>query len=113
MVKQNRFVMVCQHLGNSWGLIEETINSFEEYICHLYRKKSTSVSKVRFEKFQATYKVQNKIPDLLILPPCKQLLVLHLKRANYIAKLWKSLLIPRIESPDITGHGWKSNGDVL
>ena len=48
-----------------------------------------------------------------ILPPCKQSLVLHLKRANYIAKLWKSCLIPRIEFPDITEHGWKSNGDVL
>ena len=43
----------------------------------------------------------------------KQSLVLHLKRANYIAKLWKSCLIPRIEFPDITEHGWKSNGDVL
>ena len=82
MVKQNRLVMVCQHLANSWGLSEETVNSFEEYICHLYGKKSTSVSKVRFEKFQTTCKVQNKIPDLLIVPPCKQLLVLHLKRAN-------------------------------
>ena len=48
-----------------------------------------------------------------ILPPCKQSLVLHLKRANYIAKLWKSCLIPRIEFPDITEHGWKSNGDIL
>ena len=82
-------------------------------ICHLYVKKSTFVNKVRFAKFQATYKVQNKTPDLLTLPPCKQSLVLHLKRANYIAKLWKSCLIPRIGFPDTTEHGWKSNGDVL
>ena len=30
-----------------------------------------------------------------------------------ISKLWKSCLIPRIEFPDTTEHGWKSNDDVL
>ena len=93
--------MVCQHLGNSWELSEENINSFEKYICHLYGKKYKSVNKVRFEKIQATYKVQNKIPELSILPPCKQSLVLHLRHASYIAKLWKSCLKPKIEFTSI------------
>ena len=45
--------------------------------------------------------------------PCKQSVILHLKRANYTAKVWKSCLPPLIEFPDITEHGWGSNGNVI
>ena len=36
-----------------------------------------------------------------------------MKRANYIAKVWKSSLSPIVNFPDITDYGWTSSGQVI
>lgn len=46
------------------------------------------------------------------LPPCKDALQQHTKRANYQAAIWRRSLVNSPTIPDATeGHGWKVDGD--
>ena len=47
--------------------------------------------------------------DMSLLPPCRESLKMHVRRANYQALIWKKAdqATPSIPGPD--GHGWKAN----
>ena len=77
------------NLGNSWEAFEEDLKLLEEFVCHLYGGKGKSVDELKYKKFESVYRAKNKIQDLSLLPPCRRSLVLYLKRANYIARMWK------------------------
>ena len=47
------------------------------------------------------YTRQNKVVDLSSLPPCNQVLQLHTARANTIAAIWKSSVIPMINLSEL------------
>ena len=48
------------------------------------------------------------------LPPCKDALLQHTKRANYQAAIWRCSLQNTLDLPElIEGHGWYLNdGDI-
>ena len=76
------------NLGNSWEASEEDLKVIRRVLCHLYGGKGKSVDELRYKKFESVYhKIQDKIKDLSLLPPCHRSLVLHLKRTNYIARI--------------------------
>ena len=50
--------------------------------------------------------------DLSNLPPCFSSLLLHLQRANYVARIWKLTLWASLSPPDITDHGWVEDGRI-
>ena len=50
-------------------------------------QKNKTVNPGRTEIFTKKHANENKIIDLLILPPCESTLFLHIKRGNYVAKL--------------------------
>ena len=78
----------------------------------MYSGKGTSVDKLRYNKFEAVYCKKNKIQDLSLLPPCLRSLLLHLKRSNYIARIWKSCFQAVIDFQGISNHGWNSDGTI-
>ena len=41
--------------------------------------------------------------------PCESVLLLHARRANFVAKILKSSNEPQVEIPDIRMHGWDVN----
>ena len=43
--------------------------------------------------------------DMSTLPPCKQVLFLNVKCANYIALIWKKANVAKPVLPPITDHG--------
>ena len=43
---------------------------------------------------------------MFLLPPCNFVLTLHIKRANYVAKMWKSSLTKWLDSDDISENEW-------
>ena len=47
------------------------------------------------------------------MPPNKDALCLHVKRANYQAAIYKRALDPHPAVPSPHGHGWKINGDDI
>ena len=46
------------------------------------------------------------------LPPCERVLFLHVKRASYIASIWKKANVAKPVLPPITGHGWNEDGSL-
>ena len=78
----------------------------------LYGGKGKSVDALRYKKFENVYRTKNKIQDLSLLPPCRRSLILHLKRANYIARIWKLSLQAVINFEDIKLHEWNSDGTI-
>lgn len=99
-------------LGDTWDLSEENLQLFEEFVCHLYGGKGTSVDNLRYKKFEKVFRTKSKIEDLSLLPPCRRSLILHLKRANYTARIWKLSLESVIDFADIKEHGWNTNGTI-
>ena len=50
------------------------------------------MNEVRFVKYRSKYQNENKIVDISTLPPCRSVLLLHSKRANYITCVGKEAL---------------------
>ena len=78
----------------------------------MYGKKKVDVNEVRSEIFKDVYEKRGKTQDLSLLPPCKQALQLHCKRANDVAKLWKSIFVQEIEVGNIEDNGWSDKGEI-
>ena len=58
------------------------------------------------------YTEKNKVIDLSLLPPCESALMLHCKRANYVAKTWKSDLNLIVSAPEIYENEWRVTGGI-
>ena len=110
--KYSRFMTMFASLGDTWDLSEESIVLLEEFVCYLYGGKGQSVDALRYKKYENVYRTKNKIQDLSLLPPWRRSLMLHLKRANYIARIWKLSLQAFIDFEDIELHGWNSDGTI-
>ena len=104
-----KFLKAFQDLGTSWELTDETFELLEEYVCKLYGCREDNVDQVRFQLFQKKLKRENKIIDLSLLPPCKSVLLLHTKRANCVAKIWRCSNEAQLQVPDFKMHGWDAN----
>ena len=42
--------------------------------------------------------------------PCNSSLLLHIKRSNYVAKIWRSSLTSWLDADGISENGWLSDG---
>ena len=63
-----------------------------------------AANEVRFVKYRSKYQNENKIVDILTLASCRSVLLLHSKRANYVACVWKRSLETEFEIPSISDH---------
>ena len=86
-----------------------TFELLNEYVCILYGYQKKNVNQVRYELFQKKYEKEGKIIDLSMLPSCESVLLLHARRANFVAKILKSSNEPQVEIPDIRMHSWDVN----
>ena len=68
---------------------------------------------MRANIFEKKYTKSGKVIDMALLPPCQSVLILHSKRANYVARLWKSSLTNWIEPTDISENDWSSDGSTV
>jgi len=79
-------------------------------MCALYGKPSyTDVNKLRYNMFEVRYQPKSTSrsfviddgADLSLLPPCQSSLQMHVRRANYVAYMWKQAhsAHPEIPSP--------------
>ena len=72
------------HMGPS-----EMFTAIQNFICAIYGSKKKTINEIRLCLFYQKHQSQNKILDISTLPPCELVLFLHVKRANYIASIWK------------------------
>lgn len=87
-------------IGINFGMIT-TPPGIELLVCELYGAKSTTVNEARYELFRGGNSQER------CLPPNLDALTLHVKRANYQAKVWRSALKAVIDCPSPDGQGWK------
>ena len=109
MINSARFVTLFQHLGTSWDLEEEINKELEIFTCRLYGSSLDNINDVRYKVYCGK---RGKVA-LSELPPCRNTLSLHNKRANYQCRIWRLCLEanPEIENPN--QHGWIEEGDDL
>ena len=55
---------------------------------------------------------ENKVIDLPALPPSCNFLRIHPERANFVTKVWRSLLKNKIDEESFASHGWDDYGDI-
>ena len=77
-------------LGETWNVSEDQLCLIEKFVCCLYNSRKHSMNNARFELFMKKFVHENKIINISTLPPCQSSLFLHIRRAKYIAKIWKS-----------------------
>jgi len=118
--KQKQFISAFLHLGLSASVDEDTLLGIEHFVCGMYgRPTYKDINKLRHELFVSRYDVKTSgktfsIPegvDLSMLPPCRSSLQLHIKRANYVAHLWKNSHVAYPEIPAPIGFGWELSSD--
>ena len=111
MNPQEKFVYAFERLGNEWQLSSELFALLEEFVCHLYGYHQKSMNIVRHQMFMEKYVSDNKCIDMSVLPPSRSVLRLHADRCNFVAKLWKQPIIPKIDIPPIDSCGWYQKGN--
>ena len=72
----------------------------------------SSVDQVRASLFWSKFNENGKIVELCLLPRCHRNLVLHLKRSNYVAYLFRNAHQLQMNLDSTSLHGWVDNSIV-
>ena len=95
-------------LGTLWSPSDEIVSNLEDFVCTLYgEKECKDIDEVRFRLFCRYLRPED------MLPPTKDSLILHIKRANYQAAIHRLSLCQHINAPSPTDHGWEVVDDKL
>lgn len=113
MRSNDTFREAFTRLGEEWNITDELFSTLERFACSMYSHsaRSTTVNDLRYEIFQS----RNGDVSSGQLPPCKDALHQHTKRANYQAAIWRRCLENSPTIPEAAdGHGWnvKSDGQI-
>ena len=96
-------------LGSSEQVTADVTEQLELYMCQLYvpLTQIKTVKELRWFLFSKRQYSDEK------LPPTKAALEQMIKRANYVALVWKECGTPHPDLPEPTSHGWSQDGDRL
>eukprot|EP00794_Sanderia_malayensis_P002234 gene2234-2545_t len=95
------------NLGNLFTVDEQTKVALREFICKVYGiGRLNDVDEARRELFWNRLRRDNRISDLSVLPPCNRTTEIHIKRANFVALMWKMAKSPMLNLEDPSQHGW-------
>ena len=109
ITKSDEYMLAIQALGENIDLDENTTSTIEKLFCHLYgMPEEDEINNARYRKF-----CRNKIPEPHQLPPTKDELLQHVKRANFQSFVWKKALCANPEIPSPDGNGWSLKDDML
>ena len=107
-LKKNwNFVEAFSLLGENWSIDADDgiMPVLEQYVCEIYgypREKSVNVVR---SKFFEKYIKGGKVIGMALLPPCNLSLLLHIKRSNFVAKIWRSSLTSWLDADEISENG--------
>ena len=116
-LKKNwNFVEAFSLLGENWSIeVDDGIMPvLEQYACTIYgylREKLVNV--VRSKLFEKKYTKEGKVINMTLLPSCNSSLLLHIKRSNYVAKIWISSLTSWLDADKISENRWLPDGSAF
>ena len=89
-----------QSLGVSFDVPDALLANMERFFCKLYGQSVNDTNEARYNIFctRAFCEVR--------LPPCRNALEQHVKRANYQAAIWRRALQTHINAPSPQESGW-------
>ena len=104
----DRFKAALVQMEDTFNLDMDHFLALQEMIAQCYSIKGCdSINDARYRKFCT----KAKVPESHKLPPTKDELLLHCKRANYVTCIWKSALTATVNPPHPSGYGWlEANG---
>ena len=84
MLKDEKYIKMFSRLGENTNISTEILDSLIEFVCHMYGwKVYDSVDEICYSMYcQITCRCQH-------LPPCAEVLELHVMKANYQARIWR------------------------
>ena len=104
------FLQIFGELGPQDSVSESTAAGLEKFVYSLYcEKRLSSVNRVQKIIFWRSYSRDNKVIDLSLLPPCQTSLERHIRRANYVARIWRQASHPMMNIQDPQFHGWNED----
>ena len=98
------FQEVFGRLGSDWTISEELMEQIETFTCRLYGSLGnvTDINDCRYRLFCSR---KGEIESYQ-LPPCRDCLQKHTKRANYQSAVWRCALEGKAPIPSPHQHGW-------
>jgi hypothetical protein len=94
---------IFQEIGKEWE-INDISPTIEKFVCELYGKNDMeAVNDVRDQIFKMRFKLDAS------LPPNRDALVNHAKRANYQAAIHQRSLQQTVGAPSPIGFGWRKD----
>ena len=120
MGKNPSFREAFQTLGTKISVDPEVLTELEKIVCAMYSKHNyTDVNKLRCDMVNqrfssgSSHLVSNfDGVDLSLIPPCRSVLKMHIKRVNYQVLLWKKSFMPNPNLPPPEEHGWKQSDEA-
>ena len=96
-----QFFSAFSDLGALEVVCEATVNKLDLFTCQLFGDQTArTVNEARYNLF-----TKGKFGEDC-LPPNKDALLLHKRRANYVIHLAQIYTYPTINAPDFRNHGW-------
>ena len=116
IIQHPKFVELFSKIGTSWDCDNDTLSGIEEFTCLMYGfnqriKHVDDAREVKIKKMcGSTLEIRQGISiDLSTFPPCKRVLLQHLKRVNFQVCLWKRAHEQYPEIPSPLDHGFYIN----
>lgn len=105
---KNEFQVMFRNLGKQWFITEELCVQVESFVCAMYgmKKGNQDLHHCRYAVF-CSKKGEAESHQL---PPCRDCLHHHCKRANYQTAVWKNALTNN-QVPGPAGYGWALESD--
>ena len=119
--KHPEFLPTFHALGTSVDVADSVFEDLEKFTCLMYGSKSADINSLRHEKFIERFSTKPGMVltsydgvDISLLPPCRESLRMHIRRANYQTLIWKKADDPTPSIPGPDGHGWTidNNGQL-
>ena len=104
---QDNFLTTFSALGSEFVVTNQLLDQIQVFVCALYGSKETDVNAARYSTFCTTAPLEKS------LPPNKDALNQHLRRANYQAGIWRQCLASMMTLPPPQDHGWLKEDDSL
>ena len=98
-----------QCLGSQFTITDSLTENMERFVCKLYGQPGNDINEARHSIFCS------RALSEVNLPPCRNALVQHIKRANYQAAIWRRALKADIHAPSPHDNDWiiAANNQVL
>ena len=120
MRKNQLYRDIFETLGTKATVDPHVFSELEKFVCSMYGKhKYTDVNKLRCDMVNQRFCPGSSGAlvtnfdgvDLSLIPPCRSVLRMHIKRVNYQVLLWKKSFMPHPNLPPPEAHGWKQSDE--